>query len=535
MLRLLIVDDEKNTREGIAQSIDWAAMGIQVSAIASNGFEALQLAEQLEPQLVITDVRMPKMDGLTLAKKLREKNHDIRIIFISGYTDLDYLKSAFKYEAVDYLLKPIDVAELEQVVGRVLESHTRQRQEEDRRLDMEQRLLQSMPYLREKFFRCLVCGEIRNRMEIEDRFDFLGISLPLDSLYTVLMLSVDDVSAVFNMQSQHDRQLLSFSIQNVAQEILNGFTQGYVFEWSAKEFVCVLVLPEDEALVEKCIDDVSRELHESLNHYMMLRNTIGVGRWVRGIWALSQSFRFAQNALSRQFVLGGNRIIYVDSNAADTQELFLLPQTFYEQLTSAILNGDADHAAQLLRATFKMLLETAGTDALYARNVCLLIASCIVSAAGRIEVRSRSTTAMISRLHQEVIQRNTLESILELFLETTLAVCLELTAGQKSKKSDLIYAIQSLIQKEFQENLTITNIAKRVYLSPTYICLLFKQETGQPINGYLTSVRMEAAKKLLRTGKHKVLDVAISVGYHDQKYFCKLFKKIVGVNPSEYR
>lgn len=535
MLRLLIVDDEKNTREGLEECVNWEALDVTIIGKACNGLEALEAVETCKPDLVITDVCMPKMDGIELAKRIREKDENIRVIFISGYTDLDYLKSAYKCDAVDYLLKPVDIEELEQAVRTVVISYKKQKKEASDRQDMEQRLRESMPFLRDKFLHRLISEEIEEQSEIEEQLHFLNISLPIHSCYCAIIVGIEETTKAFNMQSQKDRQLLSFSIQNVVQEVIERHTQGFIVEWTVKEYVCALMLPEEEKEAQRLLEQICLEIHNSLNQYMSLRNSIGVGRKEYGLYGLHRSFRFAKNALSRRMILGSNVIIYAGDSAVETEEVFLLPQIFYERLVSAILNGDADHVQNLLQEAFEILRETKREDEIYFRNGCLLIASYIVSASGRIEISERKIAEKLSQLHQNVLQLNTLNAIQELFIETTTDVCHHIAERKRTKKEDVVDEVKAIIQKRYRDKLSIEEIAKSVYLSPTYICLLFKQETGQTINGYLTEIRMEAAKKLLLSGEHKVLDVAISVGYQDQKYFCKLFKKYTGVNPSEYR
>lgn len=535
MLRLLIVDDEKNTREGLEECVDWESLDVMVAGKASNGLEALDAVEELLPDLVITDVCMPKMDGINLAQKIRERYPDIRVIFISGYTDLDYLKSAYKCDAVDYLLKPVDIEELEQVIRTVVVAVKKQKKEASERLDMEQRLRESMPYLRDKFFRRLVLEEIENHAEIEEQLKFLEILLPMQAYYCAIIVSIEDVSMQFNMQSQKDRHLLSFSIQNVVQEIIERYTEGFVVEWTVKEYVCALKMPETEEEAQILLETTCQEIHNSLVQYMTLRNSIGIGRREHGLYGLPISFRFAQNALSRRMILGSNTLIFSGDSAVETEEVFLLPQIFYERLTNAVLNGDDAHAEQLLREVFELLRKTEREDEIYFRNGCLLIASYIISAAGRFDVKERKILESLAQLHQNVLELSTLDAIQELFLQTTVAICQNIAERQRTRQDNVVEDIKNIIQKRYKDKLSIEELAKNVFLSPTYVCLLFKQETGQTINSYLTEVRMEAAKKLLLTGNTKILDVAFSVGYQDQKYFCKVFKKYTGVNPSEYR
>lgn len=535
MIKLVIVDDEKHTREGLTQCIDWNGYGIEVVATAANGEEGIQLIKEHKPAIVISDIRMPKMDGLELAAKIREFDENIQVVFVSGYADVDLLKSAFKHEVVDYILKPVDLAELEKLIANIAGRIQHKRQISAERMELEHKLLQSMPFLREKFYKYLVSGEFTDLKEIEQQMSFLGVSLPLDSRYAVFLLTVDDISREYNMNSPRDRHLLSFSVQNVVQEIILKHTQGAVFEWNIKEFVCVIALGGDEECTESCLDDVINETHDSLQQYLKLSNTIGVGCWVDHIMNLSESLHSAQNAMEMKLILGSNRIIYSNHENTATEEAFHLQHLLLERLISALLNGNEEGVKTMLDDLFEQLRRANWTSPILVQNICVQIASAIVTAVSRLENQDDELIAEVSHLYYDVLQLDTLDSIHQVLLKNAIAICGSISQQQNSKNKELIAQIQHIIETRYSEELSITSIAQEVYLTPAYICLLFKQETGWTINKYLTNVRIDVAKKMLRTGKYKVLDVACSVGYHDQKYFSKLFKKNVGVNPSEYR
>lgn len=535
MIKLVIVDDEKHTRDGLADCIDWSSYGITVAGIAANGLEALQLIKEISPDIVISDIRMPKMDGLELAAKIRELDTNIQVVFVSGYADVDLLKSAFKHEVVDYILKPVDLEELEKRIANIV-GRIRQRQQiSAERREVERKLLQSMPLLQEKFYKYLVSGEFNDRKAVEQRMSFLGVFLPMDTRYAVLILSMDDISKTYNNNSPRDHQLLNFSIQNVVQEIILKYTQGAVFEWNINEYVCIITLSGDEECTESCLDDVINEIHNSLLQYLQLPNTIGVGCWVYDIMNLAESLHYAQNAIDMKLILGNNRIIYTNHENSETQAAFHLQHVLLERLISALLNGNHEGVKELLDEVFDKLYKSNTSSTFHIQNICVQLASAIVTAVDRLENYDNMLIAEVSNLYYDILQLDTLDSIYHLLLKNAIAICDGISQQQNSKNKELITKIQHIIQTRYSEDLSITSIAQEVYLTPAYICLLFKQETGWTINKYLTNVRIEVAKQMLRTGQYKVLDVACSVGYHDQKYFSKLFKKNVGVNPSEYR
>ena len=157
MYRLLIVEDEKNTREGLRDCVDWASYNIKVVKEASNGLEALSFLLENSADIVLTDVVMPLMDGIELVRQIRQRNITSKIVFVSGYWDMPYLKSAFELDAIDYILKPIKLSELDKVIRKVIKMCEQEREEKERIQKMRNKLEASMPLLREKFI-----GELLN-------------------------------------------------------------------------------------------------------------------------------------------------------------------------------------------------------------------------------------------------------------------------------------------------------------------------------------------------------------------------------------
>lgn len=535
MLKLLIADDEKIIRKGIETSLEWASYQIEIAGTARNGLEALQLAQQVKPDIVITDVRMPLMDGITLSGKLRELDNEVKIIFISGFSDLEYLKSAFKHDAVDYILKPIDISELERSVRKAANRRGKEKGQNVYRQQLEQKLLQSMPFLREKFMKLLVCGEITERREAMERLDFLGIDIPAEGLFIVIIVSIDNYHEKILSLPQLEKQLLEFSILNVVQEMLDAYARGYAFAWGNGRFICVVSLPAGELPAEECIENISLGIHRKLGGCLNLSNTLGIGRWVEDILRLDYSLQHAESALERRFLLGNNRIIYMSGQTEEMTEGNVIRNSFFDSFSLALLNGDKEKAHQLIAGVFEQICSVPAPGDKYVRSICLQMASVISGNASRIKGMGEEKAGDIYYLSEEILKKETIGEMEQFLLWAAGKICSLLSLRRERHSACVVQEIKQMIRRRYMEELSVGSIAREVYLTPAYICMLFKQETGQTVNEYLTSVRIENAKALLKTSGYKLIEISAMVGYSDQKYFSKLFKKHTGVNPSDFR
>ncbi|MNH93231.1 putative response regulatory protein [compost metagenome] len=532
MYKLLIVDDEPTVRYGLSNYFDWSAYGIRVAGEADDGDVALEEVERLKPDLVFTDVRMPNLDGIRLSRQLRERYPHIKIVFVSGHDDADYLKSAMQINAVDYIFKPVNMQELRAVVERI--SAELQEEDRERRLTsaMQLKLRESIPLLREKFLHALILGQSPAINNIQERIDFLELNLPVEADYGILVMSVDNYTETFESRTERDRQLLTYAAINICQELIDRDMGGYAFETGSGEFVGLLRWKDDEGHEERLLA-LAGVIRESLEHWLHIGVTIGIGDRTKELRRVSDSYAQAREAAGHKWYLGKNRIITMDSLEPLDDQLVRIDHAQMEKLTTLIKAGDVEGLRREMDHVFGRLTRNRNSGVVYMRNLSLQIALLTdqllldlgVGAAGGEELPIWETL-----MKQETIEE--LRQTLELY---TSDACVLIRERRSGKLRNLIERVQAIIEARYADNLTVADIGKEVYLTPTYVSLLYKQETGRTINDYVTQVRIKRAKELLHDPQNKFYDVCYAVGYADPSYFTKLFKKMTGVTPSAYR
>ncbi|WP_165452749.1 response regulator [Paenibacillus thalictri] len=532
MYRVLIVDDETSVRSGLRDCVDWAALGLELAGEAEDGEIALPLVAARSIHIVLTDVRMPHMDGIALAEKLRETHPSVKIIMISGFGDIDYLKSALKLDAIDYILKPVRLQELQEVLARVVLLLQEEDEARHNRLAQQMKLNQSIPLLRERYLTTLVVDGIRSHESLEEKFQLLNIDLPVQAARLgVFVIRIDDYAAALAGMPEREKQLLSFALLNISEDIVKAAYCGHTFETKPGEYVGLVHFSADHE--EEQLFTTIEECRNQMNRLLKINVTIGVGCTVRDWVSLPEAYRTAAEAAEHRWFLGKNQIITMDSLAAVPGPHQQTVQLDVRSCISVLKAPNWETVERYVSEAFGKGHGAAPVQ--HGRNLCMyMIIACsellleLDASAGTVQTSERQLMNRLSGI--ETVAE------LKLLLLQHVRLAYDVVADKREHKTrNVVTLIKSYIDEHFAKDLTIAEIAAAVYLTPTYICLLFKQETGLTINDYVIEARLRKAKQLLADPSYKTYDICYAVGYKDPSYFSKLFKKHTGLTPSEFR
>ncbi|OKP90300.1 response regulator [Paenibacillus sp. P32E] len=544
MKTLIIVDDEPAVLNGLRNYVNWTEQGIELIGTADDGDTGLELIKELKPDIVLTDVQMPAMDGIRMAAEVREVLPFAKIVFISGHNDADYLRSALQIHAVDYLLKPIRRKELVSVLSKVTESLDAEDRERSRVKEMQVKLAQSLPLLRERFLLSVISDSI-HPAHIREKLEFLDLPLLSASDYMVVVIMIDDVPQVLDSRSEQDKQLLSYTVLNIIQELIDKQMRGVTFEKQPGEYVGILLTPQlEDGATEEAEEVQSPEqellllaesIRGNLRQWLKLSVTIGVGEGVNSLSELPSSYKQARGAADQKWYLGKNRILTMDKLESGDYLQYRYEAEWGERVLSALRSGDWERTLNELEQIFARLEQNRRHGSRYAQNVSLHL----ILQSGQVMLELNGMTEEWEQKEMEawkqVMRQETMRDLLHYTAEYLQEVCEYSLLKRSGKSSEVIERVRLLIGQRYAENLSASDIAEGVYLSPTYVRLLFKQETGETLFEYLTKVRIEQAKHMLRNPQNKLYEVCYAVGYTDPSHFSKLFKKITGSTPSAFR
>lgn len=538
MKTLVIVDDEPSVLNGLRTYVDWTAQGIELIGTADDGDTGLALIKELKPDIVLTDVQMPAMDGIKMAVEVRSLLPSTKIVFISGYNDVDYLKSALQVHAIDYIFKPISRKELSVVMGQVTATLDAEMRQRELVKEMQVKLTQSMPLLREKFLLSVVSDNVHTT-HINEKLEFLGLPLLSASIYITMVIVIDDVPQIMDSRTERDKQLLSYTILNIIQELIDKEMRGVTFEKVPGEYVGILLIKQSDIHDGHSTEDdlltLAESIRDNLRKWLKLSVTIGVGEQVGNLSEVSASYKQARDAADQKWYLGKNRILTMDNIESGDNFRYRFESELGERVLSALKTGDQERLHVELGEIFRMLELNRGQGARYGQNVSLHL----ILKSSQVLLEMNGMTEEWEKREMEawkqVMQQDTMKDLLFFTESYLLNVCSFVQEKRSGKVSVVIERVRSLIEEKYSDNLTVSDIADGVYLSPTYVRLLFKQETGETLFEYLTKVRIEKAKEMLRDPHYKLYEVCYAVGYSDPSHFSKLFKKMTGNTPSAYR
>ncbi|TYP79185.1 response regulator [Paenibacillus methanolicus] len=520
MYTILIVDDEKLELEAFSENVPWASMGIRVIGTAKNGREALELTQRLSPDIILTDVRMPIMDGLEFAKRAKQHDKKVKIVFLSGHDEFQYIKTALAVEASGYLLKPIDMEELSQLMEKVKAKC------EEAKMNA-----QSEEMAKDKLLRLLMTEDSPEQRSILaarlHQLDRAG--LPQFAAYRAAYLAIGHVDDVG--ESLESGKPVLDPLQNSVREALFrslralGF-QGRCLDWEAGSFA---------AFFRSEPDDVDEAIWERLQQLMAedfpIRLTVGLSRMGERLEDACALFRESRQAYEHVFYEGAGSLL-----AAGRLPEFVTAEIDVEETKSNLCRFIGHEQAEETEAEVARFFREL-RDRRVHRHLVRAAAVRLVSGVQRhFGAAMKELSLPLTNSEWTIMdERATMADIEAHARDVCHRLVMALSEKDKDRHQQIVRRIRAIIESSYHKPLTVEDIAREVYLSPNYIRSLFKEKTGQTILEVITGKRMEQASLLLGDKSLKIHEISSRVGYENVSYFCSVFQKTTGLTPNSYR
>lgn len=531
MLKLMLVDDESVIRKGIRTSIDWEQYGIEVAAEAVNGADALEKALTLHPHIVITDIRMPVMDGIVLSEHLKTRLPSTRVVILSGYDDFAYAREALHLGVYEYLLKPVGAEELISLVCRLRDEILKEQAEKNKSLAAHIAFNENFPQIKSNFIGRLLKGEYTNVPAVLDRAKALKLSLNGPE-YLVFALAVDDFLILTEDMPDRDIELLLFSVMNIAEELLAPV--GGLVCYS--EFEHLIGLCGAKNLTASLVDGLCKEIQYCIRKYLNLSVSIGIGKTYGSLLDMQKSYSEAITALHSRIYKGKNSIIMF--NALDTikkPEVILYPSEEEKEILGCLKSLNLDGIDSVLDTIFaRFSASSAAPENI--RNICCRLLVITISCIEEMGINIQNGLgAHHFNPYREVEKLDVLDD-LHKWLRAFFLKALQLIQDNKTAKfKGIIKIALQYIEENYQKDLSLGDIAQVVFVTPNYLSRIFKEEMNINFVDWLNRFRVEKAKSFLAEPGAKTYEVAEKVGYGDYKYFSHVFKKFTGCTPKEFK
>ena len=552
MIEVLLVDDEAYVTESLERTIPWTALGVDHVWRAASGYEAMRLLEEQSIDIVVTDIRMPGMDGLQLLEQIGERWPHIRAILLTGHSDFEYAKRALQLQACNYLLKPVDDGELIAAATSAIEAL----KDEWEHADKYQRLVYSrksdLGVLRASLLHDLLLGRQLTARLLDDKLEQYEISVACGSQAALLFIQL---GKQFTSMDHPSVMLMEYAIGNMAEEVFGA----HFAVWHGRaphDGMVIIAAPKSGAWLEQAAPQAQAE------------QTGQTGQTnVRA--ALEQHVRVLRRNVSNY--LKGDMFVAVTPCFHFPDEL---PLAYRSALTATLLveQGDA-HSVIFLqdeepgsRSTFRSLehlykpptlihlLESRQWEAAEQKMTDVFddLRGIAYSKEHLSEVYFSLTSSFMYLTHTQGQYMYQLDQTAgDMLLDPSLAHSMqrlrdwsflmlrklqaELSSSETTTKSYIIRQVHEIVDNELAHDISVKTIADRVYLHPVYLSKMYKSETGESLGDYMIRKRMERAHYLLKHTNKKIYEITAELGYQNPQYFSKMFKKHYGMTPNEFR
>lgn len=523
---VLLVDDEEEVIQIIMKKIDWEGMGFHIAGYAHNGVEALEMAEELQPDVVMTDIKMPYMDGLAMSRKLKEMQRAVKIIIFTGFDEFEYAKEAIDIEVEQYILKPIDAEELQKVFLRIREDLDRER-DEKRNIDkLRDYYLESLPLLQESFYTSLIEGRVPEK-QISKYLDSYQIRLD-GPFYVVTILHISTT----NMPTDINPFLLTVSVKKLAEEQLKDKYDCKTLIYLG-DVIVITQLQREEDITG--YTDFMDEFCRLAKKVCEARVTAGIGQVCSRIQDIRLSYQGAGSAVSYRAIYGNTRAI----NISEIDPQKSSDETWENQAIHGILKrikmGDRAALEKQISDCVRDFAEQGMSLQNYRIFILELMAE-IIRFGNNNQINMTEIFGEDTNYLEKSFEADSPEELWNWLTEVSTKMQeVVLNERQNSTKSFVTKAMEYVKESYSDKNISIETVCKNLGVSAAYFSTVFKKETGKTFISYLTDYRMEQAVELLLTTDDKTYVIAEKVGYADPNYFSYAFKKQYGMAPSKYR
>lgn len=520
LYKVVVADDENTIRRGICNFIDWKSMGFQIAADFEDGKELLDYVQSHEVDVVLTDICMAEIGGLDVARIISEKELEIKVVIISGYKEFEYARQALAYNVVNYILKPIQIEEIEKTFRQIYEQLQQEGMDKDQKKNLEADVKELLPELQEQFWLRVLLGGLRNRDNIIQKKEFLNLDFDADTPCAVAEIGM-------NLDEKVTKKY--YVEKNSRYNLLNNIFSGSVEEM---HYYPVYLSREQLKIVITSTKQISKEQFvKQLKEHLSIRI-----REIEDLVSLKMDYKLEHSFLnftemadyyaSMQIHMHRKSEREYDFSEGDQQRLLQK----YQLLMDIINSGDMESLDSQIG---NIMFEFRELPLLERKNVLIDMFSMLLQRFMRMNqelwmnVKEQvDYSAILSAPDKETLQKICSDQI------HRIKRIVEEHQGEVSR--NITEQIIEYLKEHYQEDISLDLLADRYYLNPSYLSRMFKQCVGVGLTDYLIEVRMENAKKLLLTGRYKVYEVSQKVGYKSDKYFFRVFKSYTGQSPLEF-
>lgn len=523
---VLLVDDEEEVIQVIMKKINWEDIGFSVIGYANNGEKALEMVENHQPDVVMTDIKMPYMDGMKLSNRIKTEFPATKILLFTGFDEFEYAREAVHLEIEEYILKPVNSVELTNVFTQ-LKIKLDQEISEKRNVEiLKKYYMDSLPLLQTNFYSTLIEGRIQEE-ELPTYLSDYQISLQ-GPFFCCLVIHTSSTRMPENMNSL----LLSTSVQKQAEERLGERWKAKCFFYLGK--TVLIAQFENENDISELTDECDR-FCRYVQRMIGATVTVGVGQVCSNILELSQSYSSAREAVSYRAIYGASKAINIKEIVPKKRNQ--VGSSNASQLSALLRVIRLGSTEEMIDAVNKYLEHMSFPEkSLQQHHIDIIeLVSTLYQFSTNNDIDIEEFSGDTGRLYSDLLDMEP-DALRKWLISISLFFCEKLASARNNSTKSFVLKAKEYVHNHYaNEELSLDHICKDLGVSNSYFSTIFKKETGKSFIGYLTDYRMERAAQLLLETNEKSYIIGRKVGYTDPNYFSYVFKRRFGVSPSKYR
>lgn len=521
--KLLIVEDETNIRNLIRATVDWDGLGIKIVGEAATGLEAIDLIEEFRPDIVLTDIEMPYMDGLELSHRILQRYSGISVIILTAHDQFDYAQQALKIGVSNYILKPIDQKKIEETLRAAI-GQIAQRRNRLSEMEMSHSYVQN----HRRFFRDRSLEEMihKGRSEgLEEFLNMVGVRFSQDALFSLALMTVSKGDASCPAA---DRYLWLSNCRSYIEEQYAPGKQLWVF-WDRME--ALVLLCADPALDFTLL---CQQMMEDIEENMRCHVHVGLGAAAKTVDQLPMIYRGARDAL-RLAMLAGKTVLYTHAAFSMDGDQKSLERNLRD-LILYVKNGMGDKVTGVGRALLNQAASQRGGDLNAAKMFAMHVLTAAINESAEAGIPSRMLMTNIASVFEKFLGFSTMAEVAALLEEQLVSLSNIAAERQRDHSNHMVTGVLRYVEENYgNADLSLSYVADRFSINSSYLSRIFKADTGKPFSEYLIDLRVNIAKQMLQTNAYKAYQLAQFVGIPDPGYFTKCFRKVTGVSFQAYK
>lgn len=524
MLRIMIADDEYLVIESFRHIVERFTQGIEIVAVASSGREAIEMAERHRPDLIFMDIRMPGINGIEAIRAIRENNTSSQFVIISAYEQFNFAREGINLGVLEYLTKPFGKEQIIEIFDKVKRQLDEKRQALNREMVLKERMNKVLPFIENQLIYSYLYHGVKLE-ELEFYEDLLGISL--EQGYVVTAVSTDTISQDLerSLALSLERQKLLNDFSYEVKSRLNGLA-GPPFLDRVVIFIPVATHVNAYDVRNEALE-VLNSISEGIHARLEIPFQIGIGK----IYDIKQMYTSYKEAMAACNLMPDETVVHIEDVTTAEDDRVSYNVNYKERLVSHYLKGDSDGLEDLINECISELLDQTNNI----QHIKAKLMELIFSVKKADPRKDFGTDREDDEFLHRFIDANQLSELKKVLYEYLHAEMKENASKKESTHHGVISKAMTYIDLNYHNNISLNDVAESINMSYFYFSRLFKESTGKSFSDYLTEYRIDKSIELMKDEDLSIKQISYDIGYNDPNYFSKIFKKLKGITPTDYR